>query len=287
MRPLLQEPDYLFLCRGRSSLARRLSTLYRGVTHLRDNEQNGSLGGPKICLDNAHRNNTMDTQLPRVSICLHPRGTQMKAKGFTLIELLIVVAIIAILAAIAVPNFLEAQTRAKVSRVQSDIRSMALAFEAYRTDYNGYPLNKTILVGLPAYDTPDRSAMIRWGSGSSMNYDGYWPVMVTTPTAYLTSLPKDPFPTRSWGGAPVQPVTQVNNSSVQRNYFTWIWPNGRGATPGLTPIRADIRWQIVSPGPDAQMQLGMEWRENGLAANATYDPTNGTISGGNISRFGP
>ena len=62
----------------------------------------------------------------------------MRAKGFTLIELLIVVAIIAILAAIAVPNFLEAQTRSKVSRVMSDMRSLATAIEAYRTDYNAY-----------------------------------------------------------------------------------------------------------------------------------------------------
>ncbi len=58
------------------------------------------------------------------------------ARGFTLIELLIVVAIIAILAAIAVPNFLEAQVRSKVSRVKADMRTLATAIETYTVDNN-------------------------------------------------------------------------------------------------------------------------------------------------------
>ena len=50
-----------------------------------------------------------------------------------MIELLIVVAIIAILAAIAVPNFLAAQTRAKVSRIRNDLRVTAMGMPCPRT----------------------------------------------------------------------------------------------------------------------------------------------------------
>ena len=65
----------------------------------------------------------------------------MMKNAFTLIELLIVVAIIAILAAIAVPNFLAAQTRARVSRVLADFRTITTGLEAYRADYTGYPID--------------------------------------------------------------------------------------------------------------------------------------------------
>jgi type II secretion system protein G len=61
-----------------------------------------------------------------------------KQKGFTLIELLIVVAIIGILAAIAIPNLLNAMGRARQKRTMADIRTIATAWEARATDLNSY-----------------------------------------------------------------------------------------------------------------------------------------------------
>src|SRR5688572_27543722 len=120
------------------------------------------------------------------------------SKAFTLIELLIVVAIIAILAAIAVPNFLEAQTRAKVSRVKADLRSIATGVESYRLDHNKYPPGTDNKDNYPAeigtflgnlsggfYAFQTRTAA---GLAVGKDFAG-----VTTPIAYMTTIPTDVF----------------------------------------------------------------------------------------------
>ncbi len=62
-----------------------------------------------------------------------------RESGFTLIELLIVIAIIGILAAIAIPNLLNAVQRGKQKRTMSDMRALATSIEAYAVDNNVYP----------------------------------------------------------------------------------------------------------------------------------------------------
>ena len=116
-------------------------------------------------------------------------------KGFTLIELLIVVLIIAILAAIAIPNFLEFQTRAKVSRVKSDHRSLATGLEAYYVDNNEYPAMATQLLGANASYAAGAPGAYNMCTFRIRNTATQMTLLktVTTPIAYITSFFPDPF----------------------------------------------------------------------------------------------
>ena len=71
--------------------------------------------------------------------CFLKAGTGKKRKGFMLIELLIVVAILGILAAVAIPNFIGMTDEAKVARIQADLSAIGSAAEVYYVKNGRYP----------------------------------------------------------------------------------------------------------------------------------------------------
>ena len=169
----------------------------------------------------------------------------------------------AILAAIAVPNFLEAQGRAKVSRVKADMRTMSLALETYYIDQNVYPA-WTAEPGRKIYGSCSPSDQPGFRVKSSPSD----PLMtLTTPIAYISQFYKDPL-------AP----------SAGATFSYWTPPQESG-----------IGYILWSPGPDGRYDLNLNNVPNlyvpksgvpspGLV-DLTYDPSNGTKSAGDIWRI--
>ncbi len=196
--------------------------------------------------------------------------------AFTLIELLIVVAIIGILAAIAVPNFMNARLRANVARTNSDLRALAVAIETYQIDENAFPINGSHLtVDLISLTTPISYI------GSVGFHDIFKAQQGSTGNAvesYLYFLYKANLaqPNLAW-------INQAGVEEFSTNGFclsSWGPDRVQGARKGNDPAGA-----MLGP-PIEWVYIRMNDGNSDIAYGGVYSPTNGLISGGDIGRWG-
>jgi prepilin-type N-terminal cleavage/methylation domain-containing protein len=124
---------------------------------------------------------------------------QSKRGGFTLVEIMIVVAIIALLAAIAVPNFLRARKRSQATRILEDLRDLDHALDQYAID-NGKTGGATAaFTDLSAYI---KTGTVLYATGEDVFGDSYGPAFtvdspVTVPANAWASL-SDVAPQSFW-----------------------------------------------------------------------------------------
>ena len=185
--------------------------------------------------------------------------------AFTLVELLIVIGILGILAVIAVPNLLEAQTRARVARARADMAALATAIETYAVDQSGYPLNGALEQG-GASQSPQMSAL-----GAPAHK--FLHSSITTPIPYLPGQPQD--------------LTAISDPLAPSDWHPYLgyyfytnlnWFHAL-AQPAPPPVIDQMRraygpWILAAAGPDGDRR--------DLARHLFYDPTNGTVSDGDL-----
>ncbi|MDX9752442.1 MAG: prepilin-type N-terminal cleavage/methylation domain-containing protein [bacterium] len=211
----------------------------------------------------------------------------MSKNAFTLIELLIVVAIIGILAAIAVPNFMNAQIRAKVARSYADMKSTVSAVEQLKIDKG------VMLVDFWDDDTDwgkERMAKIfaNVGNVGEANRRQIHVLMpLTSPVAYLSSIPTDPFAPKSSenvsGGHSERYGIWGNNTYL---YVDWDLQDtgcGCGGFTGGANAVQDLKkgdYMMFAFGPAAQKNYSAT--DGAVRRWVPYDASNGLTSDGDI-----
>ncbi len=205
-----------------------------------------------------------------------------RLNGFTLIELLIVIAIILILISIALPNFMEAQVRARLTNTRACLHAYRTANESYFTDFNTY---------VPDVNggEPVKGGFGDWSSWWARNRKINCSVvgemctyaMLTTPIPYMKKLCYDPFLAEFKDSRASEPISLPEYTSYLSG----------GSVRKQCAEAHGLRYVILSRGPDLKVNDGgfeTLWCYLGAHTHHTngnpliYSATNGTYSTGDM-----
>lgn len=212
-------------------------------------------------------------------------------KGLTIIELLVALAIVAILAAVAVPHFLEAQTRAKVSSAMMNLRTVTTGIDSYRVDNNGYPPSRTVLPDDPFGILADHQLAVLTAPISYIGKDAFRDPFGEVRSRSLLILASAITSDDRDGDFPFPELPNPNRSFLYFHYPSFAQLT-RNSAINVEAVAA------ISLGPDRQDSFGAFSPFNVQAlpplapqagfynpVDTLYDPTNGTVSEGDIPRF--
>ena len=168
----------------------------------------------------------------------------------------LIVAVIGILAAIAIPNYRHAQARAKIARTMYDQRNVGTALEAFHIDNNRLPTVREYNESGPLMADPAP------GGASEATGEPQW---LTRPVAYISSMPADPYREGDYHYG----YWTINDVWILRSY-------GPDGVPS-----ADL--QALGEGLAGMAEN--RWNRDAWPANLRdmqYDPSNGLQSDGDL-----
>lgn len=196
------------------------------------------------------------------------KGVKVKSKGFTLLEVAILLVIVSILVAIAIPNFRIAEIKSKIALVRGQLNTLALALESYNSDNDNYPPS--------TYSQPTVPALADDGKSNRTSYFMLKPL--TTPVAYVARIPEDPFANNN-----TPPTFDQGYGRYGHVNAAYSYRSAKGTDRPTFPfyVQYDQEWALGSVGPDGDYDSWGTGPDNLMF----YDPTNGVQSNGDLLRI--